>query len=398
VRVTPDGVKTFALLYRAGRGRKAARRRVTLGRYGALTVDAARCLAGQVLAEVAKGGDPAQDRSHLKTAPTVAELGELYLADVTMRRKQTTAREYARLWSRHVLPAFGNRKVSSVTTADIRRLHRSLSSTPFIANRVAALLGAFFTFAAQEGVGRANENPAHDVEFYLEEPRERFLAPAEFVRLGEALRTAERVGLPPAPHHRRKPKSAHTIKHRAKDWGKPKPADPFAVAAIRLLALTGCRESEILSLQWDCVDFDHGYLRLADSKTGKSNRAIGASVASLLHSLPRLDDSVYVLPGSKPGTHLKEIKRLWHSIRHAAGLGNLRLHDLRHSFASVPASGGESMLVLRSLLGHARVATTERYAHLSDDPLRRAADKASREIASWLDGSDTAIVPLRNVR
>ena len=396
VRVTPDGSKTFAVLYRAGRGRTAPRRRVTIGRYGPLTVDAARTIARQTLANVAHGGDPAVDRARTKEAPTVAALGESYLADVVLRRKRTTSVEYARLWQRHIVPALGSRQVSSVNSADVRKLHRSLAKTPYLGNRVIAVLGAFFAFAAKEGARAEHDNPARGIEFYPEHGRERFLSAAGFRRLGEALTRAEREGLPPAPTHRRKPKNRKTVKHRSKDWDKPRPADPFAVAAIRLLTLTGCREGEILSLRWDAVDFEHGYLRLEQTKTGRSNRPLGSAAAAVLQSLPRVKGNPYVLPSSRSGEHVKEIKRLWHAVRHAAGLDDLRLHDLRHSFASVPASGHESILVIRALLGHARIATTERYAHLGDDPVRRAADRTSTEIAGWLSGRNTEVTPLRS--
>lgn len=396
IRVTPDGAKTFGVLYRAGRGRNAPRRRVTIGRYGSLTVDEARTLARQILGSVAHGLDPAAERVNSKRAHTLATLGESWLADVGIRRKPTTAKEYGRVWHRDISPVLGTKQVSAITTADVRRLHRALSKTPYLANRVVAMLGGFFTFAANEGIRSAHDNPAHGIEFYPEKSRERFLSAKEFRRLGEALSRAEREGLPPAPSHRRKPKGLHTLKHRPKNWNAVKPADPLAVAAIRLLALTGCREGEILSLRWDAIDFEHGYLRLEQTKTGRSNRPLGAAAAALLQSLPRVQGNPYVLPGSKTGDHVKEIKRLWHAVRHAAGLDDLRLHDLRHSFASVPASGHESMLVIRALLGHARIATTERYAHLGDDPVRRAADRTSTEIAAWLSGRDTEITSLRS--
>lgn len=395
VRVAADGEKTFAVMYRAGSGRQAPRRRLTIGRYGPLTVDKARLIARRALGQVAQGEDPASDRTESRRAQTVAALGDSYLADVRIRRKPTTAAEYSRLWRKHVVPALGTKKVSAVTTSEVRRLHRSLSATPYLANRVVAMLGGFFSFAVQEAVREGNDNPAHDVEFYPERARERFLSAAEFRLLGAALSQAEQTGLPPAPSHRRKPKSKHTLKHRTKNWDAPKPADPFAVAAIRLLALTGCRESEILSLRWDAVDLDSGYLRFADTKTGRNNRPLGAAAAEVLQKLPRIADNPYVIPAARPGAHLKEIKRVWCAVRHAAKLDGLRLHDLRHSFASVPASGGESILIIRSLLGHKRVATTERYAHLADDPLRQAADRAAGDIASWLDGKETPITSLR---
>jgi integrase len=255
-------------------------------------------------------------------------------------------------------------------------------------------VSAFFNFAAAEGLRLAQDNPAQGIEFYPERPRERFLTADEFRRLGAALTTAEERGLPPAPSHRRKPPSEATRKHTPKSAVEPIPANPFAVAAIRLLAMTGCREGEILSLRWSAVDLDNGYLRLADTKTGKSLRPLGAAAAAVLRDLPRLGDHPFVLPGAKPNDHLKDIKRLWHAVRIEAKLEGLRLHDLRHSFASVPASGGESLLIIRAMLGHARTATTERYAHLGADPVRRAADRAAADIGAWLSGSRVEVVPL----
>jgi integrase len=142
-------------------------------------------------------------------------------------------------------------------------------------------------------------------------------------------------------------------------------------------------------LTWDAVDLERGYLRLSDTKTGKSVRPLGQSAAAALASLSRIQGNPYVIPGAVPGEHLNDIKRLWHAVRHAAQLDDVRIHDLRHSFASVPATGGESLLVVRSLLGHKRIATTERYAHLGDDPVKRAADRTAESIAGWLNGVAT---------
>ncbi len=387
VRATRSGHKSYVVQYRVpGLGRRGFAKRIVLGEHGILTPEEARRLARTELGKVAHGKDPAADRAARRAAATVMELGEAYLEDVAARRKEGTATEYRRLWLKHVLPALRSKQVPEVTAVEIRRLHRSLSETPYLANRLLAMLGAFFTYAAREGARPAHDNPAHGVEFYPEKPRERFLTPDEFRRLGAALARAERDGLPPAPNLRRRPSSKATAKHRPKTADKPIPANPFGVAAIRLLALTGCRENEILSLTWDMVDFDRGYLRLADTKTGRSIRPLSRSTAAVLEALPRIDGNAFVLPGAQPGEHLKELKRLWSAVGHAAQLVGVRLHDLRHSFASVPASAGESMLVLRTLLGHKRVATTERYAHLADDPVKRAADQAGSRIASWLAG------------
>lgn len=387
--------KAFVVGYRPRGSRQF--RRLNVGVFGPMTVDQARREALRQLAAVSDGEDPLQARRSARAEATVRETGDSYLGDVRLRKKLSTAREYERMWKKHVLPALGSRRTSGVVQADIRRLHRNLHDTPYLANRVLAMLGAFFSFAAREGLRSPHDNPAHGVEFFPEKPRERFLTPSEFRRLGAALAAAEGEGLPPAPQHRRKPPAdAKKRKHTPKSVGNPKRANPLVIAAIRLIALTGCREGEILSLRWDAVDLERGYLRLADSKTGRSVRPLGAAALEILSGLPRFDNSPYVLPNPLTGGHLSEIKRTWFSVRHAAKLDGLRIHDLRHSFASVPATGGESLLVIRSLLGHARVATTERYAHLADDPVRQAADRAAGDIAAWMRGSMVTPTPLRH--
>jgi integrase len=386
--------KAFVVGYRPRGSRQF--RRLNIGVFGPMTVDQARREALRQLAAVADGQDPLQARKTARAEATIRETGVSYLADVSLRKKPSTAREYGRLWKKHVLPSIGSKKVSSVTQAEVRRLHRGLHDTPYLANRVLAMLGAFFTFASREGLRSPHDNPAHGVEFFPEKARERFLTPSEFRRLGAALAAAEREGLPPAPQHRRKPPAdARKRKHTPKSVRDPKRANPLVIAAIRLIALTGCREGEILSLRWDAVDFESGHLRLADSKTGRSVRPLGAAALHVLSQLSRFDDSPYVFPNLVTGGHLCEIKRTWFAVRHAAKLDGLRIHDLRHSFASVPATGGESLLVIRSLLGHARVATTERYAHLADDPVKRAADRAAGDIAAWMSGERTGVTPLR---
>lgn len=395
VRVTNDGVKTFSVLYRAGSGRSAPKRRMTLGRYGTLTVEQARQFARQTLAEVARGVDPATQRANAKEAPTLAALGVDYLDDVCNRQKPSTAQGYKWLWEKRIRPALGTKRVADVTPADVARLHRSLSETPYLANRVLSLLGSFFTFAERQGVRPKHANPAHEVASYREESRERFLTPAEITRLGEALTRAERDGLPPAPIHQRPRKTGATAKHRPKKADKPIPANPFAVAAIRFLLLTGWREREALNLKWAEIDLARGIATLPDTKTGKSVRVIGAPARLLLSELPRIEGSLYVFPGRVKDRPLIEINRVWYAVRHAAKLDDVRLHDLRHSFASVSASAGGSLLVIGKLLGHRETATTAKYAHLFDDPVKAAADATAGQLAAWLGGQTVPLVAAR---
>ena len=398
VRVTPSG-RTFFVQYRAGTGRTAPKRRISLGQYGALTVEQARKLARQTLADVAKGADPAVDRTTARQAPTLSDFGTEYLDDVRGRRKPATAREYARLWAKHVAPALGSHRVSKIATADVARLHRSLRTTPYLANRVLAVVGSFFTYAERQGTRAKHTNPARDVEPFPESSRERFLTPEEVARLGSALTRASREGLP-VPDSLKGRARGMSAKRRRKLTGRKRgpykrregqsraiPANPFAVAAIRFLLLTGWREREALTLRWADLDLARGVAMLPDTKTGRSARVIGAPARLLLDGLPRVEGSDYVFPGRDQKRPLVEINRLWYAARDAAGISDVRLHDLRHSFASVSASSGGSLLMIGRLLGHRDSATTAKYAHLLEDPVRSVADTASNDLAKWLDAS-----------
>ena len=229
-----------------------------------------------------------------------------------------------------------------------------------------------------------HSNPAHQIAFYDEHPRERFLTPAEVAKLGEALERALNIGLAAAPNRRRKPGDPSKRKHVPKSL-KPIPANPFAVAAVRFLLLSGWREREALTLRWEDVDLENARVTLPDTKTGRSVRRLGAPAVALLNSLPRIKKSPYVFPGRDPKKPLVEINRLWYAARHAAGLDDVRLHDLRHSFASTIASAGGSLLMIRALLGHKDTQTSARYAHLFDDPVRATADATAGQLVAWLD-------------
>ena len=303
--------------------------------------------------------------------------------------------EYRRLWSKHIQPAIGRQLVATVAHPEVAKLHRGLRGTPSLANRVLALLGSFFSYAERQGVRPKRTNPAHDVKPYAETARERFLTPAEVGRLGDALARAEKEGLPTASTFRGKSRGI-SRNRRAKMTGasrgpyktttlrKGHPANPYAVAAIRFLLLTGWREQEALTLQWSFLTEDFRTATLPDSKTGRSVRKLGAPARELLSGLPRVEGSPFVFPGSHPSKPLNNVERVWHAAREAAGLTDVRLHDLRHSYASSIASGGGSLLVIAKLLGHKQVSTTARYAHLLDDPLQAAADSASSQLATWL--------------
>jgi integrase len=356
VRINADGTKTYVLKYRAG-GRQ---RWFTIGRHGALTPDQARGLAKRVLGAVAHGKDPATERMRERQIGTVAELAERFLVEhAEAKRKPATAKEYRRMVHEHALPSLGRLRVPDVTRADVARLHHAMRDTPYQANRVLAVLSKMFGWAEARGLRPDGTNPCRQVERYPEQKRERFLSNDELARLGAVLAKAERDGS----------------------------EMPSAIAAIRLLVLTGARLGEILNLRWEYVDFEHGCLRLPTSKTGAKTIPLGAPALALLAELPRFEGHPYVLPGIKEKSPLVGLQNVWERIRKRAGLEDVRLHDLRHSFASIGAGVGLSLPLIGALLGHKQPATTARYAHLAPDPVKAAADRIASQVAAALSGA-----------
>jgi integrase len=395
VDLSPSGARTFYVRYRAGTGRAAPIAWVKLGEYGALTVEEARTAARGVLAGVARGENPAQERARERGALTLSALSPAFLADVKARRKPTTAAEYRRMFDRDVVPILGTKRAADLTTADLARLHSSMRDRPYMANRVLAVLGAFCSWCELHGYRPKHSNPAPDVEPYVEHARERFLSGEEMARLGAALTTAETVGVPPAPSRRRKPKKGKTAKHRPRSADKVRPANPFAVACLRFLLLSGWREAEARTLRWDALDAARGHAILVDTKTGRSVRPLGAAVFAFLDELPRLAGSPYVFPSADAGRPIVNLTRTWEAVRLAAQLPDVRLHDLRHTAASVAAAGGLSLPLIGALLGHRNPSTTQKYAHLADDPRRLAADRLAGDMAAALAGTTTNVTPIR---
>lgn len=211
-------------------------------------------------------------------------------------------------------------------------------------------------------------------------------------RLGEVLRLAETEGLPWEPDPE-KPEVRR--KHAPKAENRRVKIDPFAVAAIRLLMLTGARLREVLNLEWSHVDFERGLLRLPDSKTGKKTIVLGGAALLLLEGLPRAGRFVIASTsaGSKDERPRSDLNRPWRAVREAAGLPELRIHDLRHSAAAVGAGAGLSLHQIGGLLGHTQARTTAKYAHLAADPQRRAADLIGNEVAAAL-GLGANVVPI----
>jgi integrase len=373
LKVSPAGSKVYLVQYRLG-GREAPTQRYTIGKHGSpWTPDKAREEAERLLGRVANEVDPTKERkaklaAHRADAeaPTLAEFADRYIDEYAKPyKKPRTVEEDERNLRLHIKPTLGKLKLKDITPAHIAKFHATGRDTPTNANRCRALLSHLFKMAEVWGERPPGSNPCRYVEKFGERKRERFLSADELTRLADSLGHAE---------------------------GKEPPS---AIAAIRLLILTGCRLSEILSLRWEWIDFERGCLMLPDSKTGAKTVPLGAPALGTLAELPRQEGSPYVLPAERGDGHFVGIQRPWQRVRGAAGLDDVRIHDLRHSFASIAVSGGDSLYLVGKVLGHRQSRTTERYAHLKDDPLRAVANRTSERIAAIMQGSRaTKVVPL----
>ena len=376
--------KSFVLQYRAG-GRE---RKLTLGQFGPLSAEAARRLALSAKASVAHGIDPAAEKEKARRGVTLREAIPRFLETVEKKKKLRTASEYLRVLTKYVAPTLGRRRLDDLDAADVMRLHQRFHETPTQANRILTVLSSLCSWAAQAGLRSDGKlNPCSRVERYPETQCERFLTGEEIARVGDALVRAETVGLPPAPWRRRSSGVGPTAKHRPRSADVPTPASSESVNAIRLLMLTGARKNEILQLKWSDVDLRRGLLGLHDTKTGRSQRPIGAPAVKLLSELTR--SGPFVFPGERPGKPLEGVRRLWDAVRVEAKLEGVRLHDLRHTLASVAAGQGLSLLLIGKMLGHKHAATTQRYAHLADEPAKAAADQTSGAMAAMIGGNVT---------
>lgn len=382
VEVRPTGKRSFYLFYRVGGGRGSTQRRARIGEFGAVTVDAARDRAREWAAIVAAGGDPAGKRREDRAAPRVTDLCDRYLSEhARPHKKASSVEEDERIIRDYIKPSFGKRKVAEVTRAEVAKFHSGLSEKPYRANRAIACFSKMMSLAEVWGLRPDGSNPCRHIKKFPEKARKRFLSPAELGGLGDALKAAERGEV--------------RLKKAGRDKGDGSWISPHAVAAIRLLILTGMRSSEVKGLRWEWIDFEAGRIALPDSKSGEKVVALNAPALATLNAVPRVDGNPHVIVGGKPGAPLVNLKDPWSAIRKAAGLDDVRIHDLRHSFAAVGAGSGASLHIIGGLLGHTQPQTTKRYAHLADDPLRAASEQIGGQIAGWLDGAPNAdVVPL----
>ena len=344
VRVRASGRKNYVVQTRV-RGRL---RWFTIGPHGPLAAAEARGRAMEILALARKGIDPREAAPQPADSPSVSALGRRFLEEyVPAHCKPSTAAQYRRMTARFVEPAIGGLAVADVQRKDIADLHYAMRKTPYQANRTLGMLSKMFTLAEVWNLRPDGSNPCRHVRTYRERKRERFLSEAETARLGAVLRELE-------------------------------DEMPSAVAAIRLLLLTGCRMAEIRDLRWAYVR--EGWIELPDSKTGGRIVPLGPEAQAVLAAIPREKNNPWVFTGRFPGTHRTDLQKPWRLIRKRAGLEDVRIHDLRHSFASRALALGESLTMIGRLLGHTQVQTTARYAHLARDSIQNAAARITGSI------------------
>ena len=354
VRVYPSGSKYYVVQTRvAGR----APRRITVGRHGVITAEEARRRAALIIARIKAGEEPVPEPMAVKLAegPTVAELARRYLEEhVAAHCKPRTEELYRRVIGKHILPAFGKTPALAVRTAQVTELHHRMRKTPASANFTVDTLSRIYHSAEDRGQIPEASNPCRLIVKYEERRRERFLTDEELKRLGRVL---------------------HEVETRKGVWA-------HAVAAIRLLLLTGCRKGEILRLRWDEVDLEAHELRLPDTKTGPRTISLSPEAVDVLAAIPRVADNPFVFPGKFEGTHMRTLHNPWRVICERAELEDLRIHDCRHSYATRALALGESLPMIGRLLGHSQIETTARYAHLAKDSVRESAVRISESIAA----------------
>lgn len=351
IRIYPTGRKVYVAQYRAN-GRT---RRKNIGQHGVLTAEEARKEAKLVHADVARGADPSADRKARLRSPTVRELGERFITDhVQLHLKPSTQYDYSNMLRKVIYPTLGSIKVSEITFDDIAAFHLKRRETPYQANRGVMLMSKMFNLAEDWGYRPMNTNPTRRVKKYPEVEKKRYLNEGEQERLGQILADALEKG----------------------------EITRYVFAVFYLLLLTGCRLSEIQKLKWAYVTRTH--LELPDSKTGRRRIPLPREAHNLLQSLDRREGNPYVILGDHQHGHYNDLQKPWRKIRAKAGLEDVRLHDLRHTYASVAVMNGIDPFMLKEILGHKNLSTTLRYAHLSDDAVQKAAGQIANRLAATL--------------
>lgn len=359
LKIYPTNRKVFIYRYRvAGSGRKGSVKWYTIGQHGNVTVEEARNIAKQLAAEVAQGGDPAKKRQDNKQRPTFEEFTELYFERHAIPKKAprsvTEDRRNIRLY---IFPAFGKQIMADITGEQIHSLHAKLANTPTAANRTLSLLSKMFNLAEDWGMRPKHSNPCYRIPRYKENQKGRLLTDAELMRLGSVIKAAQ----------------------------YQQTENLCMLQALRLILFTGCRRSEISALEWKEVNLENLCINLTKGKRKGKTVFLSGPALEILLSIERLDQCNYVFPGSKQGSHI-DLGKPWARLRKKADLEDVRIHDLRHNVGSRGALTIGNAMIVKEMLGHTQLATTERYMHLNNDPIRKSANKVGEEINDALEG------------
>lgn len=337
---------------------KGQLKRITIGQHGSpWTPEKARKRAATLLQDIAAGGDPiAKRRAEIARGRPFGELADEFLGTHGKTLKPSTYAVYESLVRKQLKPHLGKRAMDSLTKADIMKFHAAWAHQGRTANHAVSVLSKIFAWAMESGCLPEQKNPCHGIKRYREVKRQRFLTMAELTTLGRVMQEMEREGT----------------------------LSLYVAASIRLLLLTGARLREILTLEWQFVDLERGLLFLPDSKTGEKVITLNSQAVALLQDLPRLANNPHVLPGQRHGQHLINIRLPWLEICKRAKVRNVRIHDLRHSFASVAGASGGSLPLIGKLLGHSQAQTTSRYVHVAGSPVTALAESTGQTIAAAL--------------
>lgn len=371
LRVSPTGHKSFYYSYRLGKGRGFDKKWVHLGSFPVMTVEQAREKAKLMAASLQFGQDPAKQIQEDKEALSMKEALEKFRDEHIAKLKPQTRQSYERLIEKLIFPCFGKMRAKDVTFADVAGFHARLRETPYQANRAYAVLSKFFNWCELCGYRERNTNPCEGITKYKEKKRQNFMGAHELGILGETLSHMEMTW-----HERQKTKEKRTAP-------LVDTITPQAAAVIRLLMFTGARVGEILSLEWANIYLEEGIAKLPDSKTGFKILQLTHPAVVVLKGIPQVDR--WVFPSDSECGHMVNIKDAWGDVLKQANLPGWRLHDLRHAFASAMVNGGASLPIVGKILGHSNASTTQRYAHLEENPARKAAEQAASMIAHAIE-------------
>ena len=356
VKVTPKGRKVYIFQYRFG-GRSSKTRRITIGKHSSITASQARDKAKTYDGDLANGKDPLAKSDAKRKEKSLAEIGTIFITEYVCNLKPRTQAEYKRVFSSYIPNKFLKKSIEEITQRHIELIKNGLVENPYGANRTIRVLSKMFNWAIDNGFYSGSANPCARVKKYKEREVQRYLNSQEFKRLNEELERELEIGT-----------SSLAV---------------YQVAAIRLLCLTGCRLSEILELKWEQVNIEHELLLLPDSKTGSKPVKLNDAAINMLNNIPKKENNPYVICGDKDGSHLVNIQKPWRRIRGRANLEDVRIHDLRHSFASLGLGGGLSLPIIGKLLGHKNPKTTARYAHLSEEHFQDNSNLVAHKIQEF---------------